>query len=252
MTRRPNRFQIKKVQLLLNLYFAEKEGFGDRAERMNALGEMAAIVAHEIRNPVAIIKNAAAGLRKAPAYAEQSELLCGIIDEETSTIERIIDDMLAFASPLEVGGKQITVAELVERAIYLMGERGGELSVAHGDAPPPLVADPHRVSHALVSVIANGRHATSKGGDVTLRTSHVEHDGHPYARIDVVDTGTGIAPENLDQVFQPFFTTKNDGTGLGLALVKRTIDAHGGRIWIDSERGRGTTVTIELPCQAAE
>jgi len=223
----------------------------NRAERLSALGEMSAVVAHEIRNPVAVIKNSAASLRRRVTEDDQAELLVSIIDEETGSIERIIEDMLAFSSPLEVGGNEVDVRDLVDKAVYLVGERSAgraDIVVSHDDGElPTIIADPHRVTHALVNLIANARQATADEGRVQLRTSCVERGERRYARIDVVDTGCGIAPEHLEQVFQPFFTTKPDGTGLGLPLVKRTVDAHGGRIVIDSEVGQGTTVTVELP-----
>lgn len=224
----------------------------NRAERLSALGEMSAVVAHEIRNPVAVIKNSAAGLWRRIGDDEQARLLCSIIDEETAGIERIIDDMLAFSSPLEVGGKELEVRDVIDKAVYLVGERSAgrtDVAVHHAEEElEPITADPHRVSHALVNLIANARHATAEGGTVELRTSAIRRNGHPHVRIQVIDTGVGIPPEHLEQIFLPFFTTKHDGTGLGLSLAKRIVDAHGGRIAIDSAPGAGTTVTIDLPC----
>ena len=228
----------------------------NRAERLSALGEMSAVVAHEIRNPVAVIKNAAVSLRRRGPDDDQADLLLSIIDEETGSIDRIIEDMLAFSSPLEVGGNEIELRELVDKAVYLIGERSAgraDIVVSHDtDRPVIITADPHRVSHALVNLIANARQATSDGGAVRIRTSSVEGAERGYARIEIIDTGEGIPDDHLEQVFQPFFTTKPDGMGLGLALVKRTIDAHGGRIAIESEVGRGTIVTVELPSHRPE
>ena len=223
----------------------------NRAERLSALGEMSAVVAHEIRNPVAVIKNSAASLRRRVFSDDQAELLVSIIDEETGTIERIIEDMLAFSSPLEVGGNEVQVRDLVDKAVYLVGERSAgraDVVVSHdAEAPLTITADPHRVSHALVNLIANARQATADGGTVRICTSSIDRADATYARIQIIDTGQGIPAEQLEQVFQPFFTTKPDGMGLGLPLVKRTVDAHGGRITIDSKVGEGTTVTVELP-----
>lgn len=228
----------------------------NRAERLSALGEMSAVVAHEIRNPLAVIKNSAASLRRRMSDDDQADLLLSIIDEETGSIERIIEDMLAFSSPLELGGNEVQVREIVDKAVYLVGERSAgraDLVVSHeADEPVIITADPHRVSHALVNLIANARQATAEGGTVRIRTSAVERPEGVYARIEIIDTGAGIPAEHIEQVFQPFFTTKSDGMGLGLALVKRTIDAHGGRITIDSEVGRGTTVIVELPSHPPE
>lgn len=228
----------------------------NRAERLSALGEMSAVVAHEIRNPVAVIKNSAASLRRQIPAGEQADLLLSIIDEETGSIDRIIEDMLAFSSPLEVGGNEVDVVDLVDKAVYLVGERSAgraDVVVSHDVEQPVIItADPHRVSHALVNLIANARQASPEGGAVRIRTSTVERSDGVYATIEITDSGEGIPDEQLDQVFQPFFTTKPDGMGLGLALVKRTIDAHGGRIVINSKVGEGTTVTVELPSHQPE
>ena len=224
----------------------------NRAGRLHALGEMSAIVAHEIRNPLAVIKNSASSLRRYVGDAQEAQLLCEILDEETARIERIIDDMLAFSTPLEVGGKRLAVQEIVDKAIYLVGERSTGQSVVEvhheSDDLPPVVVDLHRVSHALVNLIDNARQATRKGGKVEVRTARVTLDGRPFVRIEVVDGGVGIAPEHIGHVFQPFFTTKEDGTGLGLAQAQRVVDAHGGRLSIASTLGQGTVVSLDLPC----
>jgi signal transduction histidine kinase len=228
----------------------------NRAERLNALGEMSAVVAHEIRNPVAVIKNSASALRRHIGGDEQAKMLCAIVDEETASIERIIDDMLAFSSPLELGGSMTAVSDIVDKAVYLIGERSAgrtDVTVSHSEEElAPISADSHRISHALVNLIANARHATRTSGTVEVRTSSIMKGDRAFVRVQVVDTGCGIALSELDHVFQPFFTTKEDGTGLGLALVKRIVDAHGGRIFIDSELGNGTTVTIDLPYAESE
>jgi signal transduction histidine kinase len=224
----------------------------NRSERLAALGEMSAVVAHEIRNPLAVIRNSQSSLNRHLADCEQSRLLRGIIDEETRRIERIIDDMLAFSSPLEIRGTRIDIGELIDRAIVLADQRlpqAGESGIVHqrGKAVPEVVVDPRRLTHALVNLLVNATQATEEGGRVSVGARCVEEAGRRWVRVTVVDTGAGIDPEHLSQIYAPFFTTKATGVGLGLVIVKRAVDACGGRLAVDSAAGRGTTVTVDLP-----
>lgn len=220
----------------------------NRNERLAALGEMSAVVAHEIRNPVAIIKNSAAALRKTIPDHGRERMLCDIIDEETGSIERIIDDMLAFSQPLERGARHVRAEELVDRAIYLLGESAHRASIGLDvRCSAAVAADARRVSHALLNLLVNARQATRDRGNVSVQIREVDHAGKAFVRIDVMDTGCGIPAHVQADVFEPFVTTKSSGTGLGLSIVKRIVDAHGGRVSIASEEGEGTTVSVDLP-----
>lgn len=220
----------------------------NRTERLAALGEMSGVVAHEIRNPVAVIKNSAASLRKTIRDTGQERMLCDIIDEETGSIERIIDDMLAFSQPLERGARHVRAEELVDKASYLLGESAHRASIRIEVASSASVAaDARRVSHALLNLLINARQATRDRGNVSVYIGEVMHAGRRFVRIDVMDTGVGIPAHVLADVFEPFVTTKTSGTGLGLSIVKRIVDAHGGRVHIASQEGEGTTVSVDLP-----
>ncbi len=224
----------------------------NRAERLAALGEMSAVVAHEIRNPLAVIRNSLSSLKRHLTDCGQTRLLRGIVDEETRRIERIIDDMLAFSSPLEIRGTRIDTAELIDGAIVLAAQQAlqsgaGKIVHQQGKSVPHVVVDARRLTHALVNLLVNARQATEQGGTVSVGASCFDEEGRQWVRITVCDTGAGIDPAHLSQIWDPFYTTKATGIGLGLVIVKRAVDACGGRLAVDSVSGRGTTVTLDLP-----
>ena len=224
----------------------------NRSERLAALGEMSAVVAHDIRTPLAAIKNAAASLRRfVVGTAEEGRLLCDIVDEETRRIERIINDMLIFSAPMDQTGERVVVADLVHKALFLVGERTmGEDSRPSVDMPDEellLLADPHRVTQALVNLLVNAREAAGSDGRVALQVQQVTEDDRPWVRFTISDDGPGVDPDLLDGIYEPFFTTKATGTGLGLAIVKRVVDAHGGQIAMSPGEDGGTVVDMDLP-----
>ena len=178
---------------------------------------MSAVVAHDIRTPLAAIKNAAASLRRfVVGPAEEGRLLCVIVDEETRRIERIINDMLIFSAPMDQTGERVVVADLVHKALFLVGERTmGEDSRPVVDMPDEellLLADPHRVTQALVNLLVYAREAAGSDGQVALAVRQVTEDDRQWVRFTISDNGPGVG------IYEPFFTTKPTGTGLGLAM----------------------------------
>jgi signal transduction histidine kinase len=231
-------------------------------ERLSSLGRLSTIVAHEIRNPLMIIKTSLHSLRRDDATPEQIRSAAKDIDEETTRLNRIVTEVLDFARPIRFDLDAADVNALVEDAVRAGGATAPHVPVALDldRTLPAATTDAGRLRQALVNVIGNaiqavdGRHA----GDVGAGARTAEAAGPPIrvqtARLDsrrfvilVSDGGPGIAPEDLPRVFDPFFTTRRTGTGIGLAISRNIIEGLGGRISVASARDRGTDVRIELP-----
>jgi len=223
-----------------------------RAERLAALGEMAAVVAHEIRNPLAIMQNSLTSLKRHIKEDPESELLQQILVEETQRVERIIDEMLAFASPKHARRHVVDMREILTRAVFSAREQcrphGAQSIREQIEGPiPRVLGDAHSLGQAMVNLIVNAYQATGNAGRVDVEAEAVAPEAERVVRICIRDDGPGMDAVTLAQVWEPFFTTKARGTGLGLAIVKRIVEAHGGRIDIASTPETGTEVTLELP-----
>ena len=217
-------------------------------ERLSSLGRLSTIIAHEIRNPLMIIKAALRPLRKEGVPASQLRQVGDDIEEEIARLNRIVTEVLDFARPIRF---DLAPAEL--NAIC----RDAVRAVWPDDsAPPPAlhldtsvsrgVTDVERVRQALINVLSNARHAAESSGrapQVTLRT---ERRGGTV-RIVVEDNGPGIGPEALPRIFEPFFTTRRTGSGIGLAITRNIIEGLSGTIGVVSSDARGTVFAIELP-----
>jgi signal transduction histidine kinase len=211
------------------------------------VGELAAAIAHEVRNPLAIIVNAVASLRRSGIGSEDRRMLLGIVDEETARLSRLVDDLLRFARPVNVQVGSVALAELAERSGQrVAGDHEVEVAV-EPDAPASIPADEHLLRIALDNLVENARHATPAGGSIAIVVGRGELDGGACARIDVRDTGSGMNDDVLARATDPFFTTRPSGTGLGLPIVQRIAEAHGGRLELASHPGSGTTASLLLP-----
>jgi signal transduction histidine kinase len=219
-------------------------------ERLAALGELAAVVAHEVRNPLCVLINSVIGLREfvrigAPASRfEDAEVFASMASEEAEHLKRIVSDLLEFARPqppeLRIGSL-VPVVEKVAAATLL----DGRVCVEIADDLPPVQIDAMFMQRALVNLVLNGLQATAKDGTVKLRASTEEWRGAPCVRVDVIDDGLGIPADVRESIFEPFFTTKPSGTGLGLAVVKRIVDSHGGELTVASGAA-GSVFTVRL------
>jgi signal transduction histidine kinase len=227
-----------------------------RRERLAALGELAATVAHEVRNPLGAITNALAALRRmghdpgeGPAGA-----LFGIVDEEVERLAGLVSGLLDLTRPMEPRRVPQPLAAVVEGALV------AALRAAGPTAPPvtvvkelaadlgPIPVDGQLVHVALSNLLTNALQSMPSGGSLTVRLERELRAGAAYARLTIQDTGRGIPPELLTRIFEPFFTTRSTGTGLGLAIVRRIVEAHRGEVVVRSTLGEGTTFVVHLPC----
>jgi signal transduction histidine kinase len=219
------------------------------AERFAAIGELSAAVAHGIRNPVAGIKAAAqvAGM-ELPDHHPLRENLSDIIGE-ADKLEVRIKTLLDFAKPFEPHRAPCRLEQIVVGAVASLrnqvAAQGIGLVVDLQPALPEAELDCAQIEQVLLALLSNAVEAVPGGGRITVVGRLA--DNHQHLRLDVIDTGPGIAPDQLERIFKLFFTTKSSGTGFGLAVAKKIVERHGGTIAVESEVGKGTRFTIELP-----
>lgn len=217
------------------------------AERLAILGEMVARVSHEIKNPLGIIQSTAELLGSSCKDNDTSRKLSGIIKEESIRLNRIVTEFLDFARPMVPKFEQTDLREIIERNIkFLQPElekKGIHVEKSFSDEPCKLMADREQLYRAFMNIFMNAIQCLNKNGIIKVK---IEKGKDGYI-IMIEDNGPGISRQNLDKIFNPFFTTKDKGSGLGLSIVKKIIDGHNGSIRIESLEGHGTKVIINLP-----
>jgi signal transduction histidine kinase len=233
----------------------ELEAKLNQAEQSAVVGRLASAIAHEIRNPLNYINLTLDHLRTAFAPEDQKkretfERLAQQLKVEVARINTRISEFLNYSRPSPLEFRPLDLRAEAEDALRMVEvkaqESGIETRVEQTGDVPLVMGDADALRSALTNLIINGMQAIDgDGGQLTIRISS-EGSGH-NARIEITDTGHGIAPEDISKVFEPYFSTKDTGTGLGLAIVKKAIDDHGGTISVNSKQGSGTTFTITLP-----
>jgi len=222
-----------------------------QADRLATLGRMAANIAHEIRNPLASLTGAIEVLATPATTAAARDRLSQIVLRESERLNQIIKDFLAYARPAPLALETVSIATALEEVLVLFEHRarpGGPKIVREFSAPLHWRIDPQQFRQVVWNLCVNAVEAMPDGGE--LRVGAAAASAQMLA-VWVSDTGAGIAPDDLAHVFEPFFSTKPEGTGLGLALVHRIVQEHGGEIDVRSTPGLGTTFTIMLPARHA-
>ncbi len=223
-----------------------------RRERLAALGELAAVVAHEVRNPVAVIFNSVGGLRRLIPPQAPADHLLGVVAEEAARLEEMVAELLDFARPLrerKLERMEEIVAQAAERARRASRSDQAEIRIETEEALPAVFGDARMLQQAVLNLLTNSLDAGAGNEPIQVRLGREQGPEQVLLRLEVRDRGCGIAAENLQRIFEPFFTTRATGTGLGLAVVKKVVEAHGGAVRVESTPGAGSTFTVLIPAR---
>ncbi len=223
-----------------------------RSERFAAVGEAAAYVSHEIKNPLMVIGGLAQQVARHLAEDPGSQEKLHIIQTEVKRLESFLGDLRDFLRPAQPNKQPVDINEVIRNVAALMGDAVGEKGVVLEDrlAPdlPPVEADPNQLKQVLVNLVKNAVEATEGQGRILLSSG--AQDGQVWFA--VRDTGKGMDEDILTKIFNPFYTTKDKGTGLGLAVINKIIVDHHGSITVDSQAGAGSIFTVKLPQKGAD
>lgn len=225
-----------------------KERLG-RAERLSSLGEMAAGISHEIRNPLGIIRSSAELLKKKVTKVDPSNTIPDIIVEEANRLNKIITDFINFAKPRSPNLVPCRIEEVIEKNITFLSmqieENGYAINQNYQNSLPEIQADAAMLYQSFLNILINAMQAMPNGGNIEVGIS----SNDKIVTINFEDEGQGIPKEVIDKIWDPFFTTKEMGTGLGLGVVKNLIESQGGNIQIYNRSQGGTRVAVELPVE---
>jgi signal transduction histidine kinase len=223
-----------------------------RKEKLASVGQLLAALAHDIKNPLGVIRSSAQlVLDDHQSEAVKREVAQYVI-EEVDRLTNRINHFLRFARQKPPEARPVAVTVLLETALQEWRALGSGSSIAEevriASGVPDLMVDPDQVKEALVNLLINAREAMPQGGTLTITAGMEGTSGAPATVVvRIVDTGCGISPEHLQEIFGPFFTTKDFGTGLGLTNAKRLVEQNGGHLAINSQEGKGTEVVLRLP-----
>jgi signal transduction histidine kinase len=222
-----------------------------RLDRLASLGLLSAGMAHEIKNGMVAIKTFIELLAKKNPDAELTE----VVGRELQRINVIVTQMLRFAAPKSTQFTTVKIHEVLDHSLRLLQHQvSGKLTSLKRDyraGPDTVHGDDAQLQQVFMNLLLNALEAMGMNGTLTVSTEIVDgENGARLVKINIQDTGTGIAPENLERMFEPFFTTKKNGTGLGLAISHRIVLEHHGAIQVQSEMNRGSTFSISLPTSA--
>lgn len=235
--------QLSKVYCELQDSFEQLK----RADRMSAIGELAASLAHEIRNPLGAIEGAAQIVEQPQTTPDMQREFLTVIRKESRRLNRLLTDLLDFARPrqpqfqaVDVGG---VVSSVVTLAAHTAEQNGIEFRKYIPESLPVVECDSEQLKQVILNLTINAIQAMPNGGTITISVA----EKHPDIVIAVEDQGSGIPAEKVDKIFDPFFTTKESGTGLGLSVAHQIITQHGGAITAERNPNRGMTFTVTIP-----
>ena len=231
-----------------NRHLHEAEATVRRTERLAALGQLSAGLAHELRNPLGTMKTSAEMLLKSVDHDNGvAREMAGFISSEVDRTNSLVTRFLDFARPLALRLDKADLTEVIDRAIGDVEKHSPPLDIAiyknYSPDIPPFYLDGQLMERVVYNLVLNAAQASRPGASVTVKTRQLGDT----VEIAVIDRGSGIDPKHLENIFNPFFTTKSTGVGLGLAIVNKVIDEHGGKLAVESEAGAGSVFRVYLP-----
>lgn len=255
-----NRNETRKSQAAVeklaeaNRHLEEAEAQVRRADRLAALGQLTAGLAHELRNPLGTLKTSAEMLqRRVSGDNEIAREMAGYISQEVDRVNSLITRFLDFARPRNLRLEKTDLHAMLDHAIELFDrEKSGAAASAtvfknYSPDVPPVQAEAELMQQVITNLLSNAAQASPPGAVVTVTTRLANTPDGTKAEIAVIDRGSGIDPKHLESIFNPFFTTKAEGVGLGLAVVSKIVDEHGGQIAVESTPGEGSVFRVYLP-----
>ncbi len=217
-----------------------------RAERLSSLGEMVAGISHEIRNPLGIIRSSAELLKKKMLKFDPSNTIPDIIVEESTRLNNIVTDFLNYAKPKNPNPTRCRADEILEKNIAFLSSQieghGYGIQRDYAEDMPEITADADMLYQAFLNILINAMQAMPGGGNIQIKTFSSDKD----ITISFKDDGNGIPDAIAGKIWDPFFTTKETGTGLGLGIVRNIVESHGGTIRIGNRKSKGAAVTVKL------
>lgn len=245
--RRKERRQAQIIQQQLEAMDATRARLA-QSEKLAALGQLAAAVAHEVRNAFAVIRSSAQGITETLSPEdEDGRESCSFIVAEIDRLTTVVNSLLSFARPVKVAPRPVAVGELLDHAQMLSRQEfdAKEIKLVRAEQGglPAVEADSDLVVQVLLDLLSNAAQATPRGSEVRLE-AQADADG---VRIDVADAGPGVPDDLRGRIFEPFFTTREKGTGLGLAVARQIVEAHRGKIEVGSSASGGARFQVSLP-----
>ena len=219
-----------------------------RSERLAAIGETAAMVGHDLRNPLQGIAGAIHLLKQESLTAEERSEMLQVIEKNIQYSDSIIRDLSDYSAEIQLKPAEATPKSITRDAIAAVKIPQTVTVKDLSEDQPTLSVDPEKMKRVFVNLIENAIDAMPKCGTLTINSK--KSDGN--CEIALTDTGSGISEKVMESLWKPLQTTKSKGLGLGLAICKRVVDAHGGSVSVKSEVGKGTTFTVQLPIRPVE
>lgn len=242
-------FNLKRLFGNLEGIVREKEGELQQAQCLAAIGQMVSVVAHDFRNPLQNIYMSVDTLRNELGPDKEKMEVLEEIDHSVTLLNGIVSELLDYSRPVHPKYSSTSIRDIVRGALDSLSSKlqdiNVEVALEHEDRE--IFVDAGMMNRVLVNIISNAADAITNGGRLRVRSRFVDSNGDSRLTLSIADNGCGIPEEYLDRVYEPFFTTKPQGTGLGIPICKKIIDAHNGRLTIKSKAMVGTTVEIALP-----
>jgi two-component system sensor histidine kinase HydH len=230
----------------------EIEGQLRKAERLSTIGELAAVLAHEIRNPLGSIQGTTEILKDDYRPGDSKYEFLEILLKESKRLNHVVEDFLRLARPQPVTMMDCDVVEELRNIITLVSAEARKQDISlelKSERPDVVQGDPEKLRQAFLNIILNALQAAAPGGSVVITASRLEaeDEGGSWIELRFADSGAGVPPDAMDKIFEPFYTTKEGGTGLGLAITRKIVESHGGSIDLESGPEHGTIFRIRLP-----